>query len=189
MFETQVTLIGNVLTVPQLRRLTSSGQVAASFRVASTSRRFDRDAQQWVDGQSLRLRVTCWRRLAESVVTSVETGDPVIVVGRLYTRDWTDDQGNHRVLYEMDATSIGHDLSRGTAKFKRTPAKLGTSAIEDEEAERRIAGEDTVPEELDPTSELHKAGFTAELIDEEVEGFDFSQQSEEAEGERVLVPA
>lgn len=144
MFETQLTIIGNLLAAPELRR-TTSGQVAASFRVASTSRRFDKTSGEWVDGSSLRVRVTCWRRLAEGTIQSLNVGDPVIVVGRLYTRDWIDEQGVRRVLYEMDAVSVGHDLARGTATFKRHPAGLGTSVVEDEEESRQIGGEDSEP--------------------------------------------
>ncbi|WP_117212105.1 single-stranded DNA-binding protein [Allorhizocola rhizosphaerae] len=187
MFETQLTLVGNALTAPEYRRLTDSGQVAASFRVVSHSRRFDKFNNRWIDGHSLRVRVTCWRRLAEGVVPSIKAGDPIIVVGNLYTRDWTDDQGTRRVLYELDASAIGHDLSRGTASFERTPPALGFSVIEDEEAERRIGGEDSVPEDLDPPAALHAAGFTAEPIDSD------DDVSDEPDGDRderrILVPA
>ena len=192
MFETQLTIVGTALTAPEYRRLTESGQVAASFRVVSHSRRFDKVTNRWADGQSLRVRVTCWRRLAEGVVPSIKSGDPVIVVGNLYTRDWTDDQGNRRVLYEMDAAAIGHDLSRGTGTFERTPPTLGLSVIEDEEAERRIGGEDTVPEDLDPTSALHAAGFTAEPADGDEDVADEPESGGKGEGDaeesRVLVP-
>jgi single-strand DNA-binding protein len=183
MFDTSITIVGNVLTGPKIRRTTETDQLAASFRVASTARRLDRAEERWVDGHSLRLRVTCWRRLAEGVAASLKTGDPVIVTGRLYTRDWVDDQGNHRVLYEMDANAVGHDLARGTGKFLRNTARMSTSAIEDEEAERRIGGEDSVPEEFDVAPVLHAAGFTTEPLesDEEFE--------EEEAPERVLVAA
>lgn len=152
MFDTQLTVIGNLLAVPEWRRTTNSGQLAASFRVASTSRRFDKVNNEWVDGNSLRVRVTCWRKLAEGVVQSLTVGDPVIVVGRLYTRDWIDEQGVRRVLYEMDAISVGHDLSRGTATFNRNPSNLSTSVIEDEEEARQIGGEDSEPFRATPLS-------------------------------------
>lgn len=187
MFDTQLTIVGNVLTAPQWRRTTESGQVAASFRVASNSRRYDKATGRWVDGHSLRVRVTCWRRLAEGVIQSVMTGDPIVVVGRLYTRDWVDEQGTHRVLYEMDAAAVGHDLSRGKSEFKRHTTNQSTSAIEDEEAERRIGGEDTVPEDLDPTPDLHAAGFAAESPDADPDQLD--DKAEMDKGHRVLVDA
>lgn len=113
MFDTYVTIVGNILTAPEWRRTTQSNTLVANFKVASTARRLDRDSGRWVDGNSLRVRVNCWRKLAEGVAASVMVGDPVVVCGRLYTRDWTDDAGNHRTLYELEAVAVGHDLSRG----------------------------------------------------------------------------
>ena len=85
---------------------------------------------RWVDGNSLRIRVVAWRRLAEGVASSITVGDPVIIYGRLYTRDWKDDKGNNRISYEMEASSIGHDLARGRAKFFRTKATQDAGMID-----------------------------------------------------------
>ncbi|MFI7429814.1 single-stranded DNA-binding protein [Micromonospora sp. NPDC049836] len=145
MFDTYVTIVGNVLTAPEWRRTTQSNTLVANFKVASTARRLDRDSGRWVDGNSLRVRVNCWRKLAEGVAASVAVGDPVVVAGRLYTRDWTDDAGNHRTLYELEAVAVGHDLSRGRGRFVRNRPSLATSAVEDAEAERRVHGEATEP--------------------------------------------
>ncbi|WP_127504553.1 single-stranded DNA-binding protein [Actinoplanes solisilvae] len=130
MFDTNLVVVGNVLAPPEWRRFEESGSVVANFRVASTSRRFDRESNTWVDGNSLRVRVTAWRRLADSVISSVKVGDPVIVYGRLYTRDWKDDDGNQRLAYEMEAFSIGHNLAKGTAQFVRNRSK-GLTTVED----------------------------------------------------------
>jgi single-strand DNA-binding protein len=78
MFGTYVTIIGNVLTAPEWRRTTQSGTLATNFKVASTARRLDRESGRWVDGNSLRIRVNCWRKLAEGVASSVMTGDPIV---------------------------------------------------------------------------------------------------------------
>lgn len=145
MFDTYITMIGNVLTAPEWRRTSQSNTLVANFRVASTARRLDRETGRWTDGNSLRVRVSCWRRLAEGVASSVMVGDPVIVVGRLYTRDWTDPEGNARVTYEMEAIAVGHDLSRGRARFSRNRPTAATSAVEDAEAENRVRGESTEP--------------------------------------------
>lgn len=145
MFDTYVTIVGNVLTMPEWRRTTQSGTLVTNFKVASTARRLDRDSGRWVDGNSLRVRVNCWRKLAEGVAASVMVGDPVVVVGRLYTRDWTDDAGNHRTLYEMEAAAVGHDLSRGRGRFMRNRATATTSAVEDAEADSRVRGEVAEP--------------------------------------------
>ncbi|MEU4529662.1 single-stranded DNA-binding protein [Micromonospora ureilytica] len=145
MFDTYVTIVGNVLTTPEWRRTTQSNTLVANFKVASTARRLDRDSGRWVDGNSLRVRVNCWRKLAEGVAASVMIGDPVVLCGRLYTRDWTDDAGNHRTLYELEAVAVGHDLSRGRARFLRNRPSMTTSTVEDAEAESRVHGEPTEP--------------------------------------------
>lgn len=131
MNDSMLTVCGNVLAPPTWRRTTRTQSMVANFKIASTSRRFDRESGGWVDGDSLRLRVNCWRRLAEGVVQSVAVGDPVVVVGRLYTRDWTDADGGRRVSYELEAVSVGHDLARGTATFTRSRPPLPTSEVAD----------------------------------------------------------
>jgi single-strand DNA-binding protein len=145
MFDTYVTVVGNVLTAPHWRRTANTNSLVANFKVASTARRLDRENGRWVDGNSLRVRVNCWRKLAEGVASSVMVGDPVVVVGRLYTRDWTDSEGTHRTLYELEAVAVGHDLARGRARFVRNKPKLVTSEVEDEEANARVNGEPTEP--------------------------------------------
>ncbi|WP_426510329.1 single-stranded DNA-binding protein [Dactylosporangium sp. McL0621] len=146
MFETKVTVVGNVLNTPDCRRLVDDNQtLVASFKVASTSRRFDRGDGRWVDGDSLRMRVNCWRQLAENVARSVQVGDPVIVTGRLYSRDWETEDHVRRVSYELDAHTVGHDLSRGRAKFARIRAHTATSSIDDELGDARIGDAPTVP--------------------------------------------
>lgn len=153
MFDTYVTIVGNVMTAPEWRRTTQTNSLVANFKVASTARRLNRESGQWVDGNSLRLRVNCWRKLAEGVAASIMVGDPVIVVGRLYTRDWIDGEGNNRTLYEMEAVAVGHDLTRGRGRFARNRPTLATSSLEDPGAESRVRGEATegVPEEDAPS--------------------------------------
>ena len=145
MFDTNIVVVGNVLTAPEWRRTTNTNSLVANFKVASTARRLDRESGRWIDGNSLRVRVNCWRKLAEGVASSITVGDPVVVVGRLYTRDWTDGDGNTRTMYEMEAVAIGHDLARGRGKFYRNRPTLGTSAVEDAEAESKIRGEVAEP--------------------------------------------
>lgn len=147
MFETHLAIVGNVLTAPEWRRTTSTNALVANFRIASTARRFDRETGRWIDGNSLRVRVTAWRRLAEGVASSLSVGDPVVVYGRIYTRDWVDDDNNNRVSYEMEAFAIGHDLARGRARFFRNrPA--AESMVENPESDTVVRGEATAA--LDP---------------------------------------
>ncbi|MEU0550940.1 single-stranded DNA-binding protein [Micromonospora sp. NPDC005979] len=145
MFDTYVTIVGNILTAPEWRRTKESNTLVANFKVASTARRLDRDSGRWVDGNSLRVRVNCWRKLAEGVAASVMVGDPVVVCGRLYTRDWIDEAGTHRTLYELEAVAVGHDLSRGRARFLRNRPTMTTSIVEDAATESRVHGEPTEP--------------------------------------------
>ena len=75
-------------------------------RSSSNDRRYDKATEQWVDSGMLRIRVSCWRRLAEHVVMSISVGDPIFVSGRIYTREWKTDQGELRVSYEVDAETV-----------------------------------------------------------------------------------
>jgi single-strand DNA-binding protein len=161
MFDTPVTVVGNVLTAPEWRRTSTTGAFVVTFKVASTSRRFDKERALWVDGASLRVRVTCWRRLGENVSVSVQLGDPVIVHGRLYSRDWVDEQGTKRTSYELDAVAVGHDLNRGVDKFARRRPAGATDMVNDAANAMVAGGEPTEPmdgpgrpDDLPPDHEL-----------------------------------
>ncbi|WP_018348247.1 single-stranded DNA-binding protein [Longispora albida] len=142
MFETNVTIVGNVLNPPETRRTSLSQQMVTSFRIASTTRRYDKTTESWVDGDSLRVRVTCWRRLAEHVQLSVRQGDPLVVTGRLFTREFTTDSGERRTMYELEAAAVGHDLARGTSRFARW-RPTATDMIDDGTDEVYAGGEAT----------------------------------------------
>ncbi|MGV9269795.1 single-stranded DNA-binding protein [Kitasatospora sp. NPDC003701] len=115
MNETQVTVIGNVATEVSCTR-TADGVAVANFRLASTERRYDRLREGWVDGETQWVTVTAWRALAGHLIGSLSKGDPVVVSGRLRVREWTEGEAR-RSRVEIDARSVGHDLSRGTAVF------------------------------------------------------------------------
>jgi single-strand DNA-binding protein len=144
-FETHLTIVGNVLVAPEWRRIPSTGALVANFRVASTARRYDRENDRWIDGNSIRLRVVAWRRLAENVASSVAVGDPVIISGRLYTRDWKDENGNPRISYEMEAYAVGLDLARGRCRFYRSKSGQGVALLEDGVADAIVAGLPSLP--------------------------------------------
>jgi single-strand DNA-binding protein len=124
--ETYMTVTGNIVGAVGKRRLTD-GTVIAAFRVASNERRYDRTSGTWGDGARLFVAVTCWRRLAENVLSSFVAGDPVIVHGRMYTRDFERD-GARVWSTEMEAVAVGPDLARSVAVVTRTPRVDGSAA-------------------------------------------------------------
>ncbi|WP_380279813.1 single-stranded DNA-binding protein [Kitasatospora purpeofusca] len=119
MNETQVTVIGNVATEVTYTQ-TPGGVPVANFRLASTERRYDRARDGWVDGETQWVTVTAWRALAGHLIDSLSKGDPVVVSGRLRVREWAEGEVK-RSRVEIDARSVGHDLSRGTARFSWAP--------------------------------------------------------------------
>ncbi len=145
MYDTRVPIIGTALIKPERRVIEKTGAVVASFRVVSNSRRYDKATEQWVDSGMFRIRVNCWRRLAEHVVASISPGDPIFVYGRIFTREWKTDQGELRVSYEIDADTVGHDLSRGVGMFTKMRYEGPNSVVEDEESNTRISGEVSYP--------------------------------------------
>jgi single-strand DNA-binding protein len=162
MFDTHVTVVGTALNTPE-KKITKNDALVATFRVASRARRFDKEKEQWVDGSSFRVRVNCWRRLGEFVHGSIVTGDPVVVYGRIVTREWTTEQGEARLAYEIEAEAVGHDLARGRGTFQRwRPEPFGT-VVEDEDSEARVNGElaqavTSAPSPF-PAEEYKSAGF------------------------------
>lgn len=117
MNETVVTLVGNVATEIRSAR-SREGVAVASFRIASTTRRFER-GKGWTDVDTIFVTVVCWRQLAEHVASSLAKGEPVIVTGRLRIRQWSTDDGRSGTAVELEAQAAGHDLSRGVAAFTR----------------------------------------------------------------------
>jgi single-strand DNA-binding protein len=117
MNDTYLTLVGNVVDEPRTRT-TQNGHRVSNFRVASTSRRFDREKQQYEDNQTLYVNITTWRAMAENVGASIHKGQPVIVTGRYYMREYRVEE-QVRTSYELEATAVGHDLSRGVTTFER----------------------------------------------------------------------
>ena len=123
MYETHMTVVGNLATGVTERRF-ADGTPVANFRVASTERRYDRASGGWGDGDSLYVEVTCRRQLAENAAASLVKGDPVVVTGRLFTRDY-EHQGQRRSTMTLEAQSIGADLSWCTAVVSRTRRRPG----------------------------------------------------------------
>jgi single-strand DNA-binding protein len=122
--ETVITVIGNLVDDPELR-FTPSGAAVAKFRVASTPRTFDRQTNEWRDGESLFLTCSVWRQAAENVAESLQRGMRVIVQGRLKQRSYEDREGVKRTVYEIDVDEVGASLRNATAKVTKTAGRSG----------------------------------------------------------------
>ena len=119
--ETPITLIGNLTADPELR-FTPSGAAVASFTVASTPRTFDRQTNEWKDGDAMFLNCSVWRQAAENVAESLQKGMRVIVNGRLKSRSYETREGEKRTVFEVDVDEVGPSLRYATAKVTRTPS-------------------------------------------------------------------
>jgi single-strand DNA-binding protein len=154
-YATTITITGNVVTAPARRR-TESGHSVTSFRVAATERRFVKQSGAWEDGNSLFLKVNCWRDLADSVDRCVVKGDPVVVTGRLYTREYELD-GQRRSSFEVEADAVGLNLAKGTCAFTRTRSGAPTYEVNGETHPADPAGDDEL-------SDDDEAGDLAEAV-------------------------
>lgn len=123
--ETVITVVGNLVDDPELR-FTPSGAAVAKFRVASTPRTFDRQTNEWKDGESLFLTCSVWRQAAENVAESLQRGMRVIVQGRLKQRSYEDREGVKRTVYELDVDEVGASLRSATAKVTKTAGGGGS---------------------------------------------------------------
>lgn len=118
--DTVITIIGNLTGDPELR-FTPSGAAVANFTVASTPRQFDRQSNEWKDGETLFMRCSVWRDAAENVAESLQRGTRVIVTGRLVSRSWEDkESGQKRSVMEMQVDEVGPSLRYATAKVNKT---------------------------------------------------------------------
>ncbi|OIV37515.1 single-stranded DNA-binding protein [Mangrovactinospora gilvigrisea] len=116
--ETVVTIVGNLVDDPELR-FTPSGAAVAKFRVASTPRTFDRQTNEWKDGEALFLTCSVWRQYAENVAESLQRGMRVVVTGRLKQRTYEDREGVKRTVVDLDVDEVGPALRYATAKVTR----------------------------------------------------------------------
>jgi single-strand DNA-binding protein len=117
--ETTITLVGNLTADPELR-FTPSGAAVANFTVASTPRTFDRQSNEWKDGDAMFLNCAVWRQAAENVAESLQKGMRVIVQGRLKSRSYETREGERRTVFEVDVDEVGPALKYATAKVTRS---------------------------------------------------------------------
>ena len=153
MHEPLITVVGNVAGPPR-QRTTASGVPVADFRIAATPRKPDKATGTWSDGETIWFGVTAWRALGEHCAVSLKKGDRVVVTGRLTTRSWEVEGGERRSGLEVDATTVGLELSRGSAASLRPPAlQPGEDPWISSGQVDPLTGE-VVPEELDGAEEV-----------------------------------
>jgi len=122
--ETTITIVGNLTADPELR-FTPSGAAVANFTVASTPRTFDRQSNEWKDGETLFMRCSIWRDAAENIAESLHRGTRVIATGRLKSRSYDTKEGEKRTVIELDVDEVGPSLRYASAKV--TKAERGSS--------------------------------------------------------------
>ncbi len=122
--DTVITVVGNLTDDPELR-FTSSGAAVANFTVASTPRFFDKQTNDWKDGDALFLRCSIWRQAAENVAESLHKGTRVIVQGRLKQRSYETREGEKRTVYELDVDEVGPALRYATTKVSKVSRSGG----------------------------------------------------------------
>lgn len=125
--DTIITLVGNLVDDPSLR-FAQSGAAVANFTIASTPRAFDKQSNEWKDGDTMFLNCSIWRQAAEHVAESLTKGTRVIVQGRLKSRSYDDREGNKRTVFEVDVEEIGPSLARATAVVTRATGGAVQSA-------------------------------------------------------------
>lgn len=125
--ETVITVVGNLVDDPELR-FTPAGAAVAKFRIASTPRVFDKQTNEWKDGEGLFLSCSVWRQAAEHCAESLQKGMRVIVQGRLKQRSYEDREGVKRTVYELDVEEVGPSLKSATAKVTKAQGGKGQQA-------------------------------------------------------------
>ena len=113
----------------EVRTQQAGGVLVARFRVASTPRRLNRSTGEWHDGPTQWYSVSAWRALGEHCAESLRRGDPVVVHGRLTQSSWVNQEGAEMTSLEVDASFVGHDLSRGTSDFTRRSGRTPTEPV------------------------------------------------------------
>ncbi|HVS67566.1 MAG TPA: single-stranded DNA-binding protein [Mycobacteriales bacterium] len=124
--EIYTTVQGN-LTADPVGRTTANGAAVVNFRVASNTRRFDKEQGEYRDGDTTYIGVTCWRGLAGNVLASLRKGDSVVVFGKLIQRSYEAKDGGQRTVHEIEALGVGPDLSRWPADLRR-PSRVADPA-------------------------------------------------------------
>lgn len=110
-----LTLVGNVGTEGAELRFTPSGVPVASFSLAVNKSWTNADGQR--QDKTLWLRITAWRKLAETCAEYLAKGRQVLVVGEIEeTRAYLDKEGNARASLEVTAQTVRFLGQRGDSE-------------------------------------------------------------------------
>lgn len=157
-----IILTGYVTAEPTLGFTKTSRTPITKIRVGSTPRRLDRATGEWSDGETSYYNVTCWRKLAENVTGSLRKGDMILVRGKFRTRTWVDEQQHTRVELEVEADSVGHDMSFGWSRFNRgvhVPPGAMRGLADGEAARQGMAPKSGLPEDAEDAEYAEDAEF------------------------------
>lgn len=182
MDDTTTTFIGRVATPVEGLTL-PGGSFKASFRLASSERRFDQATGQWRDGRTLFMTVVAWRRLAQHAALSLQVGDPVMAHGRIFSRDYDTKDGRTQTVVELEASALGPDLTWCTATLSRNN-RAGSAA-------GAVPGSDAVDgEPAMPAPGLGAGGWHDRVVDEledEIDGGELDEIDREIRGHEAGV--
>jgi single-strand DNA-binding protein len=156
--ENTITLRGFVTAEPKFWQPTPTHTPVTEIRVGSTPRRLNRATGEWENGDTSYYTVKCWRRLAVNVKGSLRKGDMVIIRGKFVTRIWVDDQQRTRMQMQVEADSVGHDLSYGWSHFNRGSQTSWNSVREQADGEVARQDLDAVVDAQDDGDELDGTG-------------------------------
>lgn len=122
--ETQITVVGNITADPELR-FTANGAAVANFTIASTPKKFDKQANDFKDGETLFLRCSAWREMAENVAESLSRGTRVVAQGNLVARSFQTKEGENRTVMELDVQEVGPSLRYASAAVTKNERGQG----------------------------------------------------------------
>lgn len=128
MTDTHITIVGNLVEDPSLS-FTPSGAPVCNFRVASTPRVFNKQSNQWEDGEAMFLTCNVWRQMAENAAETLAKGMRVIVQGRLKARSFQNREGENRTVFEIDVEEVGPSLRYASAQVARNPREGGGDKV------------------------------------------------------------
>jgi single-strand DNA-binding protein len=196
--DNQITLRGYLTAEPKLHQKTAGSVPVTEIRVGCTPRRLNRETGEWQDGPTSYFRIKCWRRLAINTASSLHKGDMVVVRGKFFMNHWIDNQQRSRATLEIEADSIGHDLTYGWSHFLRgsrsqsgRPADVNAGEMARQDYESADAGDadDEYSADGDPGESTTAAFAHGDQVDSAYPGFRDDPSGDPSEFPPTVIPA